>query len=107
VAALLASFFQSSYHLAACCCSGCTPCNSQQVYWGGGSVTSRYFHRKAVLSTLDELGRLHTSDLQTRPANKTSPIQALACSQWWSAELNHDSRRPVIHFCQTYYCLQP
>jgi hypothetical protein len=43
-------------------------------FWGE-VVTSGYFHRKAVLSTLDELGRLYTSlgDLQTRPANKTSP----------------------------------
>jgi hypothetical protein len=38
-------------------------------------VTSGYFHSRAVLSTLDVLGRLHTSpgDPQTEPADKTSP----------------------------------
>ena len=47
--------------------------------FGGEVVTSRYFHRKAVLSTLDQLGRTKTQTQgnlqktrQTRPSSKKS-----------------------------------
>ena len=48
-------------------------------FFGGEVVTSRYFHRKAVLSTLDQLGKTKTHthvNLQktrhTRPSSKKS-----------------------------------
>jgi hypothetical protein len=49
------------------------------IFFGGEVVTSRYFHRKAVLSTLDQLGKTKThthtqGNLQntrhTRPSSK-------------------------------------
>jgi hypothetical protein len=49
----------------------------QLYFFGGEVVTSRYFHRKAVLSTLDQLGKTKTHtqrNLQktrhTRPSSK-------------------------------------
>jgi hypothetical protein len=39
---------------------------------GGEVVTSRYFHRKAVLSTLDQLGKTKTHTHTREPAKDTA-----------------------------------
>ena len=62
---------------SACCMMlGVTPygqdscCALNMHYFGGEVVTSRYFHRKAVLSTLDRLGKTNT---HTRKPAKDTP----------------------------------
>jgi hypothetical protein len=67
-----------------CICACTCNCHSTVIHivFGGEIVTSRYFHRKAVLSTLDQLGKTKTHTHTRKPQSLT--LFSFTCDMYLS-----------------------